>query len=138
MPDVSKLIAELDWISEQISKRVWVISVAVLAFGLSFIIESIGKDAEDAFLAPIKVVGPVITVVLSMFFDLFQYVSGYRLNLQMLKHAEKSKLQSVSYDHSHRMFRLRVFSYNAKVFLCAVGVLWLVVVVIARTLELIQ
>ena len=137
MPDIDNLIEELDWISEQVSKRVWTISVATLAFSFSFIIESIGNENKQAFLVPAMVIGPIVLVTLSMVFDLAQYLSGYQQNISMLRRAEKQDLEEINYDRTNFWYRLRSAAYQLKIGFCLAGTLWLVFVISFRMIALI-
>ena len=136
MPDKATLIKDLDWISERISNRVWAISVGVLAFCFAFLVEAAGAEASP-FLAPSKVIPPIVLTLVSMICDLAQYVGGYNLNVRLLERLERERKDSLGFDHADPAFRFRLTAYWAKLGFCGLGVVWLIAVAAHRTIEIV-
>ena len=83
MPPKENLIKDLDWISGHISGRIWTISIGVMAFTLTFIVESTGNPVNP-FLRPAQVIGSSVCALVAVLFDLLQYLAGYRLSVDLL------------------------------------------------------
>ena len=136
MPDKATLINDLDWISERISNRLWTISVGVLAFCFAFVVEAAAAQGVP-FLAPIKVVPPIILTLVAMICDLAQYVAGYNLNVRLLERMEHERKDNLGFDHADPAFRVRLFAYWAKLGLCGLGAVWLITVAALRTIDIV-
>ena len=130
------IIKDLDWISNRISERVWTISVGVLAFCLTFIVESISATGEP-FLKPVQVIGPMILALISLICDLVQYMAAYTLSRQLLSILEAKNLNSGKYDPGSSAFKIREFSFRAKTSLCVLAAAWLIWAASIRTAGLI-
>lgn len=127
------LIEDLNWISDRVSGRVWTICVGVLAFCVTFVIQSIEAE-EKVFLEPESVIGPMVLALLALLFDLIQYIAAYRLTYGLLGEIEDEGIQEKRFDTSSLNYKLRTLSYWSKITLCAAAALWLVVTASIRTL----
>lgn len=135
MPNRDEVIKAIDFLSGTVSQRIWTVSVGVLVFCLTFIVESISV-ATEAFLKPVQVVGPIVFALLSLLADLIQYIAGYLLNREMLQTMEQRNLIALAYNHDALSFKVRMWSFRTKIGFCLVSSVWLILVMGGRLLDL--
>ncbi len=135
MPTKSKLMEDLDWLTERVSNRVWTISVGVLATCLTYIIESLKADGVP-FLHPQQVTMPMALALLALVFDLMQYFAAIKQSGALLAKMEKDGSDSRMYNKKSFFYRLREFSFNAKFYLAGAAVLWLIAISGLRVREI--
>lgn len=135
MPSKDDLIEELNWISDRVSERVWTISIGVLVFCLTFVVESIG--AQDAFLEPRQVVAPIVLALSAVVFDLLQYLTAYKLSRDHYARMKAEQKSSMPFDYGSWVFKARVVCFRFKILFCMLAAIWLIVVVSKRTFGLV-
>ena len=134
MPSQSELHEDLNWLSERISNRNWTISIGVMAFCITFIVESAGSQ-QAPFLDPKQVVGPIVLALLSLVFDIMQYIAAYSLSHGLLTAMESTDVDKLGYDRKAPAYRVRVAAFRVKVALSLAAAAWLIFVVGQRALE---
>lgn len=135
MPEKSKIYEELDWLSERISARVWVISIAVLATSFAYLVESTKADGAP-FLNPKQVFWPAILALTSILFDILQYISAFFLTRSLLRNIEDSEKDALPYNKSDFLYRARSWSFYLKMVLCVLSAVWIIVLSVERALSL--
>ena len=121
--------------SGRISERLWTISVGVLVFCVTFILDAAGKQ-HSPFLETRHVIGPIILALSALVLDLVQYVAGYILNKLLLNEMEAEGSKFKLYPSSAISRRVRIAAFWLKLLFSIAATGWLIVVIGRRTLLL--
>ena len=112
MPSDSELIQELNYLSETVSRKVWAISAGVMALCWALIVQ------EPKPIPILQLLVPVILAIVSLTFDLAQYIAGLRYNVALLRRLETQGLESVPYAPDAPLYRLRQAFFYGKLGFC--------------------
>lgn len=129
MPNRSQIIENLDWITERISNRVWIISVGILGTSFGFLVEASQNSAP--FLPVSNIVWPIAIALISMVLDLIQYLAANFQNLELLKKLDAQDEEFAAFHKSSIWYVLRRICFRGKI-LTAVTAAALLIYFIAR------
>lgn len=135
MPSKDDVLKDLASLSGRISDRLWTVSVGVLAFCITFILEAAGRE-HSPFLQPVQVIGPIILALSALVLDLVQYVAGYILNKLVLNEMETEGSEFKLYPSSALSRRVRITAFWLKLVFSIAATGWLIFVVARQTLLL--
>lgn len=128
MPDQKRLIEDLDYLSETLSKRTREISAGVLLFCWAFLVEGSQKKA-GAFIPAPMIAAPVILSILAIMADLCQYLAGLILTQRLLtKSVSEKNSSNIMYNRRNPLYRFRQAMFWGKLVLCLAAATWLIVV----------
>jgi hypothetical protein len=116
VPEVSKVIEELDYLSDQISTQVRTIAIGLLAITWATLVADSGflrKLSQESGRA-LLIVGTLSVFILVI--DFLQYAVAYIHVEGALKRAEQNEEEEVTYDTGSLMRRLRFFFFWTKQF----------------------
>jgi hypothetical protein len=65
---------------------------------------------------------------MALSFDIGQYVAGYFLHRQMLSEMKRTGSEDIGYNAHVLLFRLRLFSFHAKIVLGLAATVWLLII----------
>lgn len=135
VPSKTDVQKELTSLSGRVSERLWTISVGVLAFCITFILEAAGKE-HSPFVEPRQVIGPIILALLALVFDLVQYLAGYIQNKSLFDDMEKDGSEYKPYPRDAIVRRVRIATFWLKLASSIASTGWLIFVLGHRTLLL--
>jgi hypothetical protein len=109
----AKLVENLDWLTEKISSQVWTLNLGTLATTWSLLIAagSVGKFK----IAPVNAIPIMALCIVSMLFELGQYLAGYRDAKSILDRIERTGQKEFEYDKSTTLYKLRDWFFWGKI-----------------------
>ena len=123
MPERSKIIEELNFLSDILSQRVRAFSVGVLVFCWAFVFEGKGLSIKDLMV-------PGSFAVLALLLDSAQYAAGILLNMVMLRRMRRENKEAIAYDRKHPLYRARQVAFPLKIISVAISIIslfWLLI-----------
>lgn len=122
MPSREQIVAELNYLSETISGKVWTIAVGVLAFCWAFLVNQQGPIDAGALLPAVAL------ALLALFMDMAQYLAGLLYNRRLLRHMEDAGVSQMSYDRHHPFYVVRQAAFVGKIAFCLAAIGWLIAI----------
>ncbi|TMV12539.1 hypothetical protein [Arenibacterium halophilum] len=135
MATKAQIIANLDWLTERISNRVWTISAGIVVISLAYVVEGSGSNGV-AFLEPEQVSLPAAIALLSLLFDMLQYVFGTKSHTRILVRMEAEDQVDAKFDTTEIYYRAQKLSFFAKIGCCITASVWMILLIFIRVLEL--
>ena len=114
MPDKQKVIEELNFLSGQLSKQTRTINIGLIAFIWSLLVYPPNKFATGIDQYSYSLITTAILAIISLIVDHIQYLSGYKLNILLLKEIEEEKKESKPYDKNTFYYKIRVYGFIFK------------------------
>ena len=127
MPSKTRVIEDLDFVSNLISERARTLAIGVLAVCWVFVLANATSGDEANLIRNSALIGPIILALLALLSDLGQYWCGYVATRRHLLLMEKKQMSDVPYDYTNAAYRWRAWLFYMKLLLMMTGVLWLLI-----------
>lgn len=128
MAKKADIIDDKNFLSDTLSTQVRYVTFSVLGIAWGFFVGNTDftrKFVDDHHKGLVLL---FVLSILTLLADYVQYWSGYLYDAELIKKMEKEKLQEVSYDRTHFLYKLRALCFVAKQLLLMIsvgGLLWL-------------
>lgn len=137
MPAKSKIVEELQWLSDRISAQVRAVGLGLLAitWGLLISQPQIAGPIPDGVKKNLLIVG--VLALCSMVCDFLQYVVAYLNTKLLFSRMEREEIDKAEYDYKAVLYRLRSFFFGAKQIVLLVACIWFLVIVVPFIIEVV-